>query len=83
MGVFNETFLGSKKPRIIVIDCPLPPPTPNIRLEHEISIDGGITFLDADTIALAPITLAPHNAEYRLITRLGMIRLKSKFFMPA
>jgi len=75
--VFNETFPGSKTGVPLVVDCPLPPPVPAIKVEHEISIDGGLTYQDADTIGDAPSVIAPHGAMYRLVlTNTGEENLK-------
>lgn len=65
--VFNETAPGSKKGIPVIVNCPLPPPVPAIKVEHEISIDGGLTYQDADTIGDAPSVIAPFGAMYRLV----------------
>lgn len=41
--------------------------TPKITLKKQISVDGGATWLDADTTGDAPTVTAPHGAEYRFI----------------
>lgn len=51
-------------------------PPPCIDLEKQISIDGGTTWLDADTVDAAAIAEAPHDAMYRLIvTNCGSVDL--------
>jgi hypothetical protein len=58
----------------VSLDCD--PDRPAIDIEKEISIDGGITWLDADDEASAPSVEAPHGADYRLIvTNTGNVAL--------
>ncbi|MDD2658629.1 MAG: hypothetical protein PHY54_02970 [Methylococcales bacterium] len=38
-----------------------------IAIKKQISVDSGVTWLDADTISTAATALAPHEASYRLI----------------
>ena len=40
---------------------------PDLRIFKEISIDGGTTFLPADTVATAALAEPPQDAEYRFI----------------
>jgi len=51
---------------IAYVKCPQPLPA-SIALLKQISVDGGATWLDADTAATAPSVTAPHDAQYRLI----------------
>ena len=41
--------------------------TPDIDIEKQISVDGGVTWLDADTAAGAPVVGAPSGALYRFV----------------
>ena len=41
--------------------------TPQIDIKKQISVDGGLTWLDADTSGTAPLVTAPHGAEYRFV----------------
>ncbi|RNC67963.1 MAG: hypothetical protein ED859_12165 [Desulfuromonadales bacterium] len=51
------------------IDFGFVTPEPCIDIEKEISVDGGMTWLDADTKAAAALATAPHGAIYRLIVK--------------
>ncbi len=51
---------------VAFVQCPSTPP---IALLNQISVDGGLTWLDADTAAIAPTVVAPSDAQYRLIIR--------------
>lgn len=52
--------------------------TPNIQIVKEISIDGGSTWSDANTIGTAPTAVYPHDALYRLtVTNIGNVPLNN------
>ncbi|BBA35957.1 hypothetical protein sS8_4026 [Methylocaldum marinum] len=51
---------------------------PSLELLKQISVDGGLSFFDADTAATAPTVTFPHGALYRLIVRnVGTIDLQN------
>ncbi len=50
--------------------------TPNIQIVKEISINGGSTWFDANTVGTAPTAVYPHDALYRLtVTNIGNVPL--------
>ena len=43
--------------------------TPDIDIEKQISVDGGVTWLDADDAGSAPVVTAPSGALYQFVVR--------------
>lgn len=57
-----------------LVQCQTKPAS--INLLKQISVDGGVTWLDADTAATAPTVVAPSGALYRfIVTNTGQVTL--------
>lgn len=71
-SVTTETVADNDDAVLICTTAPL------IDIRKEISVDGGLTWLDANTGTDAPVVTAPHGAAYRfIVTNTGTANLTS------
>jgi uncharacterized repeat protein (TIGR01451 family) len=69
----GETFVNFDD--LNLVQC-APQPSASIKLLKQISVDGGITWFDADSAATAPAVTAPAGALYRfIVTNTGNVNL--------
>ena len=71
MNIFDLLFFAFNNPNLVGCDNQVYDftalDTPAIDIRKEVSVDGGVTFFDANNGASAPVTVVGGGAQYRLI----------------